>query len=584
MGDMSALEQAEGNQRGAVLPLMAILLVVLMGAAAMAVDLGWLYWQSIEIQHGADAAALAGVVYEPDLRTQAKSEAVAAAKENGYDDANTGTTVTVIDFVDDDTAVVNDSMLRVTIQHEVNTFFLKVFGLSDINIARSAVAEYIQPLAMGSPEPTFGDDPATGNEPGFWASVQTNYTGKTGGDRYGSLCLHDGFGADCKQDTSSGSGGTQQGLNPEARLVTAEGTAAATGGYTYGIEVADGASGLTVEIFNGPVYAVRKWDKNGSPAPPVDAWGNKITGNFAGDTKYRPNNESWGWTLEGRTFFALYGPDPTPADSTDGNELLCVVYYDERLPQWDANEDDPPNSSAYDPDFGSMGWDDSWLEFDDVDQAILDAMWDDMSNSLIADFSSAGCSGSFDRGPGIYLLRVYQEYDDTGATSVRDSWRGANKYSLRASTTAGDQPTISAVGDMSISASRTTAATEFYLARVDQRYAGRNLIIEIWDVGDFGGSSDTGYLQILDGSGSATPVDCEWSATNGDSGSGSCEIETTAGLYNDELITIIVELADDYTCSGNGCWWKFNYSYAGQVKDTTTWTAYIDGNPLRLVE
>jgi len=48
------------QERGAVLPVMAFLLVVLMGAAAMAVDLGWLFWQSIEIQHGADAAALAG--------------------------------------------------------------------------------------------------------------------------------------------------------------------------------------------------------------------------------------------------------------------------------------------------------------------------------------------------------------------------------------------------------------------------------------------------------------------------------------------------------------------------------------------
>ena len=62
---------------------MAILLVVLMGAAAMAVDLGWLFWQSIEIQHGADAAALAGVAYEPDLRTEAHTEATASAFTNG---------------------------------------------------------------------------------------------------------------------------------------------------------------------------------------------------------------------------------------------------------------------------------------------------------------------------------------------------------------------------------------------------------------------------------------------------------------------------------------------------------------------
>ena len=48
------------SERGAVLPLMALLLLVLMGSAGFAVDLGWLYWNSIEIQHGADAASELG--------------------------------------------------------------------------------------------------------------------------------------------------------------------------------------------------------------------------------------------------------------------------------------------------------------------------------------------------------------------------------------------------------------------------------------------------------------------------------------------------------------------------------------------
>ena len=72
----------------AILPLMAIMLMVLIGAAAMAVDLGWLFWQSIEIQHGADAAALSGVIYEPDQRTEAHTEGIAAAAENGYVDTS----------------------------------------------------------------------------------------------------------------------------------------------------------------------------------------------------------------------------------------------------------------------------------------------------------------------------------------------------------------------------------------------------------------------------------------------------------------------------------------------------------------
>ena len=127
---------------------------------AVAVDLGWLFWQSIEIQHGADAAALAGVVYEPDLRPEAHAEALSAAKVNGYDDALSRTTVAIVDFVDDNTAVAHDGQLRVTITHRVDTFFLNIFGLNDVDIARTAVAEYVRPLAMGSPESYFGDDPA----------------------------------------------------------------------------------------------------------------------------------------------------------------------------------------------------------------------------------------------------------------------------------------------------------------------------------------------------------------------------------------------------------------------------------------
>jgi hypothetical protein len=78
----------------------------------MAVDLGWLLWQSIEIQHGADASALAGVVYEPDLRSEAHTEALAAAKENGIDDTEPGTTVTVVDFQDDSSSSGSPSPMR----------------------------------------------------------------------------------------------------------------------------------------------------------------------------------------------------------------------------------------------------------------------------------------------------------------------------------------------------------------------------------------------------------------------------------------------------------------------------------------
>jgi hypothetical protein len=55
---VSAVRRAEG-ERGAVAVLVALLLVVLMGFAALAVDVSSLYQERRELQNGADAAALA---------------------------------------------------------------------------------------------------------------------------------------------------------------------------------------------------------------------------------------------------------------------------------------------------------------------------------------------------------------------------------------------------------------------------------------------------------------------------------------------------------------------------------------------
>lgn len=58
-------EARGGNERGATLVLAAAVLLVLMGMAGFAVDLGWLYSQGAEAQKAAEAAALAGVVHMP---------------------------------------------------------------------------------------------------------------------------------------------------------------------------------------------------------------------------------------------------------------------------------------------------------------------------------------------------------------------------------------------------------------------------------------------------------------------------------------------------------------------------------------
>jgi len=590
----SVRSRLRSGERGAVLPLMAILLVVLIGAAAMAVDLGWLYWQSIEIQHGADAAALSGVIYEPDLRTEAHTEALAAAAVNGYDDGAPGTTVTVSDFVDDPTAVENSSQLRVTIAHQVDTFFMKIFGLNDVDIARSAVAQYSPPLLMGSPESTFGRDytqyaPASASDPGYWASVSGTYGPASWGDRYTSPCKDKeyigpilygyGYGLiDYNGNPCIITDDFRQSVNP--------GVASAQGGYLYGVVVPEGSSGLAVEIFDGPLFA--QW-KYGNPWPATDS------DDWTGD--YWPNPDSWSRyetfgppdldiTDDFITYFMLYGPDATPLDTTDGNELLCVVSYNSYNDAGPAQDgfDDGGREQYY------AWWNTAWDEFSDMPTSEIAKIWENMA-------TEGGCGG-FDRGPGIYPLRVMIANNEPATCPGQFNTGGCpyalNKYALRVSGSTGPDPTISGLRDMSIFANDVAwASTEFYLAKVEPRYAGKDLIVEIWDAGDFGGAPNDGdTIEVIAGNGDT--LSCEWVVYDLDyaspgSGTGcSFEMKNGAGgsKYDNRLVQFTIALPESYTCTGDACWFRVEYNYTGAaaIRDVTTWTAYIDGNPLRIVE
>ncbi|GMQ85582.1 MAG: hypothetical protein BMS9Abin07_1149 [Acidimicrobiia bacterium] len=513
------LRDALTSEQGAILPLMALVLVVLLGAAGLAVDVGWVYWNSLEIQHGADSAALAGVVYTFEGTEKATQEGLTIAAINGYLDETLGgpDIVEIIDYASDPTAVDNDSELRASITHEVPTFFMTVFGINSVKITRTAVARYVLPLALGSPESYFGNDPALGIDNGFWGSIHGTYTPKRDGDRYSALCDGGGSGTSCTP-------------NPEQRPSSNWGTVDAEGGYLYGIEVAEGASALAIEIFDGPYY-----DGGGSLE-------------FAGDSTMSSYDNIVTW-------FMLYGPDPTPLDTTDGNELLCTVRYESR----DSRTQDFP------------GWDPSWQSFDEADPAVLATMWDSMATSADQQF----CAGNFDRGPGIYPLRVMIEHSS--------SQKGRNKYSLRTSTS-GPAPLIYGLGDIGIYANVVAGGvSEFYLAKVEEKHAGQNLVIELWDPGDITGGNNSDNVRVFDGFGNIP--NCSWSASNGDSGSGACIITTGGKVFNGELVTMVLPIPADYTCEADTCWYRIEYRYpTGSVHDSTTWAAYIEGNPIRLVQ
>ncbi len=520
-------ESMRSKERGAVLVLAAGMLTVFMGMAGFAIDLGWLFWNGIRIQHGADAAALSGVIYEPDDQANAFFNAIQSASENGFNLAS-GATVTPADAVSDSTAVANNQQLRVTITQPVDTFFMRIFGLNTVDVTKTAVAEYVTPLPLGSPEPEFGNDPTTGHLPNFWGNIHGYYTGRSMGDRYASQCLGSGSGSGCT-------------ANHEARPTvysppTIGSTSSNSGGYLYGLEVTSAGS-VTLQVFDG------QFTRGGGDFVLV---GDNPRGGSPGPT----------------TVWILYDSDPTPLDTSD-NTVLCYSEFEPR----DALMPTANNNTTfadYDAYLNTNG------PIADPKGAIsdLDDLWDPVCTRNLAE--------------GTYPIRVLIK---------NDGEQGLNRWSMKA--TGGATARIYGLGDMAIysNVQGAVADTSFYLAEVDPIHKGKDLVIELWDPGE---SNAAAWMSVdpppsVNG---GNPLPCEWSATNGNSGSpGACTIQTTTGggsaIYNNHLVTVRIRIPDTYTCTVGtvpGCWWKIDYNYTANSNDTTTWSARVEGNPVKIVE
>ncbi|MGZ8784618.1 MAG: pilus assembly protein TadG-related protein, partial [Acidimicrobiia bacterium] len=128
---------------GAILPFVALVLVVLLGLASFAVDLGWFYLNSTRIQRAAESAALAGVIHMPQAyASKAEPTAIQVAATNGYVDGVDNAAITVTDGL----TWSEPNQIEVTISDTVDTFLLRVLGRQNQTITRSAVAEYVPPL------------------------------------------------------------------------------------------------------------------------------------------------------------------------------------------------------------------------------------------------------------------------------------------------------------------------------------------------------------------------------------------------------------------------------------------------------
>ena len=230
------------EESGAALVWIAGSMVVLLAFSAMAVDLAWIYLNSSRLQNATDAAALAGVVSIPGFPDRAQSDAEDAALANGYPvDALNSVTTTPL----------SDTDLEVTISTSVPTYFLKALGIGEFTISRTSTAKYVKPVPLGSPNSCFGvgslsnvDGCTPSAQQNYWAAINGRFTAREHGDPFATQCDRAELaGGICIDSTNDGAGPWDtngSALNSQYRPA----------GYYYAVEVPEGKTSITVEIYD----------------------------------------------------------------------------------------------------------------------------------------------------------------------------------------------------------------------------------------------------------------------------------------------------------------------------------------------
>ncbi len=551
----------------------ALMLTVLVGFTGFAVDLSNWWFQAERLQRSADAGAHAGVVFLPADVAGATSTARAETAKNGFraTGADQNATVAV-------TQEANPNRLRVAVTTEVSTFFVKIFGINDVTLTREAVAEYIAPVPMGSPENKLGNDPANGqNAPQFWINVAGPNSTKASGDRYQAKECNNSV-AGCGTGANPGIGNDEYSFD----------------GYFFALDVKNRPSGepLQIQVYDpGQIYVGDRCERNVFPDAGQLTALQGIYGADA-DVRYAGGLTEWctgdqringGWDTE--TTFIVRAPDNTPWSDVDNPVVSgCTT-----------------TMPAFNPGTGGSTDIFEYLNPADGvedDQAVVDgeAPWTFAEvfrrNATICEIPA----GSVQTGE--YILQVR-----SNATALNpldyasgNSQAGHNRMSIFAGfgsgidSTDGSNVTINARGRLPIYANADGANTEFFLARVLPYDAGRTLRVTLFDMGD---AAAAGTLQILPPSEYATTFSgCGFARNDGATlnvNESTCTMNNVSSGtgFNGRSVNVDIPIPSDYTCDEGaltGCWVKVLADFPAGVNDTTTWSAAILGNPIRLVE
>lgn len=589
------LERRWREERAAVLVWFALMLTMLIGFAGFAVDVSNWWLQAERLQRAADAGAHAGVVFLPADLPSARTTARAEIAKNGY--TTTGATPDATATI---TQEPNPNRLRVSLTTQVPSYFVQLLGVDSVSLTRDAVAEFVAPVPMGSPENKLGNDPENA-DPGtqMWVNISAPQTDKVQGDRYQSRV--------CAGSTAECSGGDNTEYEQAGYFFAVDVKSVASGqplvfqvydaawvntGFTCSDRVSGGSSSQHLMPNSSQVGSLTAKfpdaaTRYGSVASGLSGAALDAAQKFCPGDGHQGTNSN---TMN--TTFVFRAPDETPWNNLDNPVINTSTCAPETVlghnpnsasnttarTQYIYNQLADASSGLVDPNDGVLTFAETFRRF------------------------STFCTipaGQVQAGKYIVQVRTNAA---AGAPLVYDpnvQTYGHNKMALRAgfgssgvTSLDGTRVTLAALGRLPIFANSTGADTRFYLARVLPYDAGRTLRISLFDMGE---SNQNGTLQVLPPAEFATSFSgC--SITRNDNATLSVNPSTctlsnviSTGGFDGKLLTIDVPIPTNYTCDDSvptGCWVKIKAAYptGATVNDATTWSAAILGNPVRLVE
>ena len=130
------------EERGQVLVMTALSMVLMLGFVGLAVDVGLLFHARRNLQIAADAAATAGALYV-SYGQDPTAPAITAALNNGVNNGFNGDVVTIHMPPADGPDIGRPGFVEAIVSTQNPTVFMSMFGFSSVRVAARAVASAV---------------------------------------------------------------------------------------------------------------------------------------------------------------------------------------------------------------------------------------------------------------------------------------------------------------------------------------------------------------------------------------------------------------------------------------------------------